>query len=550
MRISWGRIAGTLAMIAFVGLSAWSLRFFARYQPLAGLMAGPSGLDQIGLQVHGAEVTGRVAGRRRWRVAARLITFSRNQRQVAVEGVRRGLLFDAQEKPLAALSAGGVVYQSPNPVFTGTTQGFLLVSGGIRAKLLQTYGPLLSAVGLTWNPAQNLVQSQGAVTARFPSRHGTALGGAQMVADGVQWDTGRDTLQSPGHVRVAFAGGVGRADGQGVSVDLHTGDLTLRALTGTFDLARVVQSDMAQRSARPLLALASVALVAAPLAAAPQKPVTYAAGASLWLNAQHQAQMSQGVTIQQDDATLQTQAAIVNFDDQQHALNAVSRAPVHLWDTQSDLTGQHGTVDFTTHVATVTDNIVLTVKPGPQNADAPKGSIKARFKDPATLTCALMTYDYRRKFGTVPGPLTIHQRDRVLTADSGTYDGRLQIITLIGHVHGQNGDGEVDAPEATIGVREGEEFILITKPTHGILSHPDTLNQGDNGDGSTDTGPVDNPQGYDAILNSGELPPAPDAPGGGQTGPGSPPSSAGPASPVAPTTTAPGAGTPAPAPSP
>jgi lipopolysaccharide export system protein LptA len=534
MRVSWSRIGSVIGTLVLIGFSAWSLHFFARYQPLAGLMAS-SPLDQIGLQVHHAEVTGRVAGRRRWRVKADLITFSRDQRQVAIAGLQQGRLYNAQGRPLVALSAGSIVYQSPNPVFTGTTQGFLQVNSGVQARLIQVNGPQINATGLTWNPVQNLVQSQGAVTVRFPAQHGTALGGAQMVADGVQWDSNKDILQSQGHVRVAFAGGVGTADGQGVSVDLHTDDLTMNTLTGTFNLVHVVQTTMASRSTRPLVALAGVALLATPLAAAPQQPVNYASGHTLWLNNQHQAQMSQSVTLQQGDDIMQTQTAVVNFDDQQQALNAVSHAPVHLWDTQSDLTGQHGTIDFTTHIATITDNVVLTVKPGPENSNASAGSLKSRFKDPATLTCSLMTYDYRRKFGTVPGPLTIHQKDRVLTADSGTYDGRLQIVTLIGHVHGQNGEGEIDAPKAIIGVRQNEEFILSPQPTHGVL----TPKNDDSGDDTQDNEPVNDTKGYDTILNNGQLPPdttptAPDAPGGGQTGPSSPPSSNGPASPIAP----------------
>ena len=82
--------------------------------------------------------------------------------------------------------------------------------------------------------------------------------------------------------------------------------------------------------------------------------------------------MSQGVKFNQDDAWLETDAAIVNLDDEQQALNAESRAPVHLWDSQNDLTGQHGYVDFTKHLATVQDKITLVVKPGPSNLNAPK----------------------------------------------------------------------------------------------------------------------------------------------------------------------------------
>ena len=92
--------------LTLAGLSAWSLRYFQRYQPLADLMRGPGGLDQVGLQVTDAVVTGRVGGMRRWRVAARRVTFSRDQRQVSVDGIRHGMLFDARERPLVALTAG------------------------------------------------------------------------------------------------------------------------------------------------------------------------------------------------------------------------------------------------------------------------------------------------------------------------------------------------------------------------------------------------------------------------------------------------------------
>lgn len=494
-----------LAVALIVGLSLWSLRFFARYQPLASMEADQAGLTNVALQVQSATVTGRVGGLRRWQVSARQITFSRDERQAVVTGLEQGRLYDAQERPVATLAAGGATFQSAIPIFGAAPQGFLQVAGGLQAHLLRPYGPTLTTAGLTWNPYQNRVQSAGPVTVQFPPHPGAAIDDARMTVDGVQWDTNANLLQSAGQVRLAFARGVGSADGIGVSVNLHTGDLSLRTLTGTFSLAQGVQNGMLRKPSRALGVLSGVALLAAPLTAAPEKPVTYATGASIWLNAKHQAQMSHGVTIRQGDETLQTEAAIVNFNDQQQVLNAEARTPVHLWDTQSDLTGLHGTVDFTTHVATVKDSVVLTIKPGPQNTTAPQGSLKSRFKSPATLTCALMTYNYRTKIGTVPGPLTVHQKDRVLTADSGTYNGSLQIITLVGHVHGSNGDGEIDAPKAVIGVREGEEFVLSPQPTKGVFTPKSNKSPGGGGNSGAQTA-SDNPQGYTAIMNSGELP--------------------------------------------
>ncbi len=228
-----------------------------------------------------------------------------------------------------------------------------------------------------------------------------------------------------------------------------------------------------------MLAGTTLLLHAAP-SAAPGRPassspaasqtVAYDAGAARWLNAPRTVEMSQGVTFSQDDAYLKTAAAIVALDDQQRALNAKSSTPVHLYDAQNDLTGAQGFVDFTRHLATLTGSIVLVVKPAKAT---PKSSLRSQFKDAATLTCDTMTYDYRQKIGRVPGTLTIHQKDRVLTADSGEYDARAQTVTLTGNVHGHNGDGEIHAPLAKMGLKEGSEYIFLPGPSiHGRFTVP------------------------------------------------------------------------------
>ncbi len=232
-------------------------------------------------------------------------------------------------------------------------------------------------------------------------------------------------------------------------------------------------------SALLLLAGSVLLLHAAPSPAAargatppvrPSQTVSYEAGNARWLNAPRTVEMSQGVTFNQDDAYLKTAAAVVALDDQQRALNAKSGTAVHLYDTQNDLTGAQGFVDFTRHLATLTGNIVLVVKPAPNTSPA---SVRSQFKDAATLTCALMTYDYRQKIGRVPGALTIHQKDRVLTADTGEYDTRAQTVVLKGNVHGHNGDGEIHAPYVKMGLQEGKEYIFLPGPSiHGHFNVP------------------------------------------------------------------------------
>lgn len=214
------------------------------------------------------------------------------------------------------------------------------------------------------------------------------------------------------------------------------------------------------------------AMPGVPASSQPTQTVSYDAGFARWLNAPRTVEMSQGVTFHQEDAILKTEAAVVLLDSQQRALNAKSQSAVHLYDPQSDLTGSEGFIDFTRHLATLRGSIVLVMKPGAREAKAPKNSLRSRFQDAATLTCEVMTYDYRKKLGRVPGSLTVRQKDRVLTADSGEYDSRAQTVTLTGNVRGHNGEGTIRAPLVTMGIQEGAEYIKIPVPVSGVFSVP------------------------------------------------------------------------------
>ena len=238
-------------------------------------------------------------------------------------------------------------------------------------------------------------------------------------------------------------------------------------------------------------------LHAAPAAPAPPVPssgfVSYQAGAARWLNVPRTIEMSQGVTFSQDDAFLKTASAIVNLDDRQRALNARSESPVHLYDTQNDLNGKQGFLDFSRHLASLKDDITLVVKP---TGNSPEGSMRSQFKDAATLTCQSMIYDYRRKIGRVPGPLKVRQmvegKERVLTADSGQYDANAQVIKLTGNVRGHNGQDTISATEATIGTKEGDEFINIPVKLTGVFGVPpdDTETPENKADGAAPAPPA------------------------------------------------------------
>lgn len=255
------------------------------------------------------------------------------------------------------------------------------------------------------------------------------------------------------------------------------------------------------------------------------KIVNYVFNIAKWLNPGHTISASQGVTFTQDDATFKTDAVVAQLDKDQYLVSAEAQSPVHLYDTQDDLTGLHGSIDFTKHLAKLQDNIILRVTPGKREANAPDGSPRRQFKDPATLTCSAMTYDYRRKIGKIPGPLTVHQiiqqKDgpltRTLTADAGLYNGRAETILLVGTVKGQDSDGNVifadtraSGKPVTIGIKEGEEYISVPFRTDGHFKVKQEPDDGkDTGDGLDDLPPV---------------PPAPSSPAASSPTGGGPPS--------------------------
>ena len=264
-------------------------------------------------------------------------------------------------------------------------------------------------------------------------------------------------------------------------------------------------------SARPILILLPAAVLLALLlrpgaqtqaqGAKPAQFVTYESGAAQWLSAPHTLELSRGVQFGQDDAVLRTDAATALLDDNSNVISAKAAGPVHLFDSQDDLTGRHGSVDFTKHLATLEGGIVLLVKPGKREASAKNNSPRRQFKDPATLTCAAMTYDYRHKVGRVPGPLTVVQNvrakdgrtlTRTLTADAGLYDGKKETIQLVGTIRGTDSDGNrIEGDTRSLGkpvlinIKEGFEALFAPFKTTGVFP----VKPGDGKEDGTDDEP-------------------------------------------------------------
>lgn len=269
------RLLLSLAGIAFVGLTAWSLRYFSQYQTLTALGQGyaqPS-LGQIGLEADDVLVVAHEGGRRRWRVSARTLTFSRDRRRVSVDGIRQGILYDAGGKPEISLDAGHAFYETPFGQI-GASAGTLRVDRGVRAVLFSAQRPILTSQALVWDSLQSRLASPGPLTAAVPrltvragngsydkppgaaspaARGTLRLGGSvhallhsprglvTLDCPGLTWDAAQDTVRSQGPVTALIPGDRGTATVAAAEANTRTGDLTLHDFRGTLRLPQGVE---------------------------------------------------------------------------------------------------------------------------------------------------------------------------------------------------------------------------------------------------------------------------------------------------------------------
>jgi len=268
--------------IAFAGLAAWSLRYFSGVEPLTALSQNyaQAGLGQIGLQANDAHVIGHERGRRRWRMTARTVTFSRDRHSLTVDGIRQGILYDAREHPLFSVTAGHAVWQTPFGSLSLSNAGTLRLDGGILATVLTPDHPLLQSQAILWDSLHNQIVSPGPITAAVPRLTVTAGSGiyalptgamvpenvsaqnvrgrlrlssgiravfqsrngpATLACPGLDWNSTLNIARSLGPVIVQIPGGLGAATAADVQADTKTGNLQGHGFQGTLLLSTEVQ---------------------------------------------------------------------------------------------------------------------------------------------------------------------------------------------------------------------------------------------------------------------------------------------------------------------
>ena len=146
-----------------------------------------------------------------------------------------------------------------------------------------------------------------------------------------------------------------------------------------------------------------------------------------------------GVIIKSEDTTLKTQQAVYNKNTD----IASSPGKLQIDDPQNTVVGSTGTAFYRTRDAVITGKVTLTLRPKPEDKNAPAGSVRRDFKSPATITCTNLTYNWKTRIATATGSLTVHYEDKTVTADKAIYYGADETVEFLGNVHYTRPNGDV-----------------------------------------------------------------------------------------------------------
>jgi lipopolysaccharide assembly outer membrane protein LptD (OstA) len=151
----------------------------------------------------------------------------------------------------------------------------------------------------------------------------------------------------------------------------------------------------------------------------------------------------------------------VEYDESSRT--ATGTGNLKIFNMESNVTGDKCVLSFKEKKASIVGNVVLVSKPKPDAAKKGKGSFQTR--DEVTVTCASLDYFYKEKKAVIPTPLVIVQKDRRITADSGTYYEDDDKVILTGNVKGEDEKAKhsFTSPKVTISLKDNDQWMQAEK---------------------------------------------------------------------------------------
>jgi hypothetical protein len=315
----------------------------------------------------------------------------------------------------------------------------------------------------------------------------------QVSTSGIDWQWPRGLIVAAGPVQ-AQVGSLGTIRSATLVVDPTTQSATFSSLTAVADSSVVPIPEPAtgQSTAK---------------SGPPEQVIFQATQQGHWDEQSHTLTIDGPVTIREGKVEMQTIGAI--YDHSSDIARALT--PVKIVDDKNTLLGDHGSVNFQTHIATLDGNVELSATPTPTTSAKSDNTIETQARKPTQMFCDHIVYNYRTKIADSAGHLKIVQTERTVTADTGTYDTNAQMITLDGDVDGHDTDGKhVTAPSAKVSVDPKNEYIDVKGPityTFPVNSADNPLPAAAQSSGARPA-PTDKPATSTAPTPTG-MPPAP-----------------------------------------
>ncbi|MBP5275113.1 MAG: LPS export ABC transporter periplasmic protein LptC [Abditibacteriota bacterium] len=173
------------------------------------------------------------------------------------------------------------------------------------------------------------------------------------------------------------------------------------------------------------------------------------------------------VRILHNDITLKSEYVEYNKDKN----TAFSPGKLFATAPEADITADKGTGDFKNKIVKAEGNVSAVIRKSfTENIRDPekRADVEKEITRDITVTAGHGEYDYKARIITARDAVTIKEKDRVILADSVTYDIKTEIFTLNGQVRGTDSAGQTFSSPGpvTVSVKEGNEYIKA--PNAGI----------------------------------------------------------------------------------
>jgi lipopolysaccharide export system protein LptC len=204
---------GVVLLVAVIGVGFWAL--LGRGRDSAPEAEGDEReFAEPLVSLHESVIQHGGAGSGGWKLQVDEMNLAGGGRAVSAAGLREGLIYDAQGRPVLRISAAKAIYNTARKDFE--------VSGGV--KVVSHQGAIITTERMLWLPEPQILRCPGPVTVRSE--------GVTITTDALDLHVPEDLVKSTSQVRLRTPDG--RLTGRNLIYNLKTHDYTLESIQAVF----------------------------------------------------------------------------------------------------------------------------------------------------------------------------------------------------------------------------------------------------------------------------------------------------------------------------